>query len=119
MKQHLLAAAILVALSTQAFAQQPANPFFAPSPLPYQAPQFDKIKDTDFQPAIEEGMKQELAEIEAIANSADAPTFANTIEAMERSGALVTRAFKTFANVNQANTNETLQKVEAEELPKL
>ena len=72
------------------------NPFFAESTLPFQAPPFDKIKDSDFQPAIEEGMKQQLAEIEAIANNPDAPTFANTIEAMERSGALLRRVQRVF-----------------------
>ncbi len=69
----------------------PPNPFFAPSPLPFQAPPFDRIKDGDFQPAIVEGMKRELAEIAAIADDPQAPTFANTIEAMERSGELLTR----------------------------
>src|SRR5207253_5089203 len=95
------------------------NPFFQPSPLQYQAPPFDKIKDTDYQPALEEGMKQNLAEVNAIANSSEAPTFANTIEAMERSGALITRVAKVFFNLTQSNTNDTLQKVEAEESPKL
>jgi len=97
----------------------PANPFFSASTLQYQAPPFDKIKDTDFQPAIEEGMRQQIAEIEKIANSADAPTFANTIEAMERTGATLTRASKVFFALAQANTNETLQKAQEEVAPKL
>src|SRR5919206_146626 len=71
-----------------------SNPFFTESTLPFQAPPFDKIKDSDYQPAIEEGMKRQLAEVQIIANKADAPTFANTIEAMERSGALLTRVSK-------------------------
>src|ERR1044071_1048228 len=68
-----------------------ANPFFAESTLPFHAPPFDKIKDGDYQPAIEEGMKDQLTEIDKIANNPAAPTFANTLEAMERSGALLTR----------------------------
>ena len=68
----------------------PANPFFAPSALPFQAPPFDKIKDEDYQPAIEAGMAQQQAEIQAIANNPDAPTFDNTIVAMEKSGQLCT-----------------------------
>ena len=95
------------------------NPFFAPSTLPYQAPPFDRIKETDFQPALEEGMRQALAEVEAIANNSEAPTFANTIEAMERSGALLTRTAKVFFNLAASNTSDALQKIEAEEAPKL
>ncbi|HSE13110.1 MAG TPA: peptidyl-dipeptidase Dcp [Rudaea sp.] len=96
-----------------------SNPFFKASTLQYQAPPFDKISDADFLPAIEEGIRQHRAEIEKIANRKDAPTFANTIEAMERSGELLTRAAKVFFALAQANTNDTLQKVQAEVAPKL
>src|SRR6266542_3520540 len=109
---------VTAALTAGAAAAQ-TNPFFAPSTLPFQAPLFDKIKDGDFKPALEEGMKRQLAEIEAIANSAEPATFANTIEAMERSGDLLTRTAKVFLAMTQANTNEALQKIEAEESPKL
>ncbi|MFL6246243.1 MAG: M3 family metallopeptidase [Thermoanaerobaculia bacterium] len=95
------------------------NPFFTASTLQYETPPFDKIKDEHFQPALEEGMKQNLAEIEKIANNTEPPTFANTIEPMERSGALLTRVAKVFFNLTQSNTNERLQKVEEEEGPKL
>ncbi len=95
------------------------NPFFTPSTLPFQAPPFDKITDADFQPAIEEGMKRELAEVEAIANSADAPAFANTIEAMERSGDLLRRVSRVFGGLTQSNTNPTLQKLQSDLAPKL
>ncbi|HEX3895887.1 MAG TPA: M3 family metallopeptidase [Rudaea sp.] len=97
---------------------QRANPFFEPSSLQYQAPQFDKITDADYQPAIEEGMKRQLAEVDAIANSTDAPTFDNTLAALERSGALYVRVVKVFDALAQANTNDTLQKVQEEEAPK-
>jgi len=96
-----------------------ANPFYRASTLQYQAPPFDQITDADYQPAIEEGMKQHLAQIQTIANQPDAPTFANTIEAMERSGELLTRVGKVFFAIAQANTNDTLQKIQAEEAPKL
>src|SRR5436853_3919554 len=109
--------AVLGFVAAGAFAQ--TNPFFNPSSLPFQAPPFDRIKDTDYQPAIEEGMKRQLAEIETIANRPEAPTFANTIEAMERSGALLTRVNKVFFNLTQSNTNDTLQKIQSEEAPKL
>jgi len=96
-----------------------ANPFFTESALPFHAPPFDKIKDSDYQPAIEAGMKDHLAEIEKIANDSAPPTFANTLEAMERSGALLTRVTKVFFNLTTANTSETLQKIKSEEAPKL
>jgi peptidyl-dipeptidase Dcp len=97
----------------------PSNPFFAPSALPFQAPPFDKIKDEDFQPAIEAGMAQQQAEIQAIANNPDAPTFDNTIVAMEKSGLLLIRVTEVFDGVTGANTNDTLQKVRTIEAPKL
>jgi peptidyl-dipeptidase Dcp len=97
----------------------PANPFYAQSTLPYQAPPFDKIHDGDYQPAIEAGMAEQRKEISAIANSAEEPTFANTIVAMERSGQLLTRVSLVFGAITQANTNDTLQKVQEIEAPKL
>src|SRR5262249_42514995 len=97
----------------------PQNPFFAPSKLPFQAPPFDKIKDEDYQPAIEAGMAEERKEVQAIANNAAPPTFENTIVALEKSGALLRRVMHVFGAVTAANTNPMLQKVEAEEAPKL
>jgi peptidyl-dipeptidase Dcp len=113
--------ALVIVLTPLAMQAQTArqNPLSRPSTLLYQAPPFDQIKDTDYQPAIEEGMKVQLREIDAIANDPAPPTFANTIEAMERSGALLTRASKIFFNLTQSNTNDAFQKVEAEESPKL
>ena len=114
------AAALLAAIVAAAplSAELPAsNPFAAPSPLLYQAPQFDRIKDADYLPAIEEGMKRQLAEIDAIANNPEPPTFDNTIVAMERSGQLLTRVAKVFFNLDQSNTNDALQKIEADVAP--
>src|ERR1043166_4726595 len=96
-----------------------ANPFFRASSLPYQAPPFDKIHDSDYRTAIVEGMRQQLAEIQAIANDPAPPTFDNTITAMERSGALLTRASKVFGAVTGANTNDTLDAIQSELAPKL
>ncbi|HEV2018508.1 MAG TPA: M3 family metallopeptidase, partial [Gemmatimonadaceae bacterium] len=95
------------------------NPLFVESTLPYHAPRFDLIRNEDYQPALEEGMRQQLAEIDAIAKQTSPPTFDNTIVAMEKSGALLTRAAKTFFGVIGANTNDTLQKVQEIEAPKL
>ncbi len=96
-----------------------SNPFSAASSLPFQAPPFDRIKDSDYQPAIEAGMAQQRKEIDAIANDPAAPTFGNTLIAMERSGQLLQRVTLVFGSVTQANTNPTLQKVEEDEAPKM
>ncbi len=95
------------------------NPFLEASTLPFQAPAFDKIKDSDFAPAIEEGMKQQQDEIQKIADNADAPTFENTLTALEKSGQLLTRVNRVFNLLTGANTNQQLQKVQEEEAPKL
>ncbi len=97
----------------------PTNPFYAPSTLPFQAPPFDKIKDEDYQPAIEAGMAQQQAEIQAIADDPAAPTFDNTFVAMEKSGRLLDRVMAAFDGVTGANTDPTLQKVKTLEAPKL
>jgi len=96
-----------------------SNPFFSASTLPFQAPPFDKIKDADYQPAIDEGMKQQLAEIGKIANNPDAPTFENTFVAMEKSGVMLNRVMAVFNAVTGANTDDALQKVQEDEAPKL
>lgn len=95
------------------------NPFAKPSLLPFQAPPFDKIKDTDYQPAIEEGMRQELADVDLIAKNPESPTFANTIEALERGGEMLRRVLPVFSGMVSSNKNPTIQKVQTEEAPKL
>jgi peptidyl-dipeptidase Dcp len=95
------------------------NPFARPSPLTYQAPPFDRIRDRDYEPAIEEGMRQQLREIDAIARQASEPTFENTIVAVERTGVLLTRVLRVFGAIVNANTNDTLQRIQTDEAPKL
>ncbi len=97
----------------------PSNPFYAPSKLPFQAPPFDKIKDTDYQPAIEAGMAQQRKEIRAITDNPAPPTFENTIVAMEKAGQLFDRVMAAFEGVTGANLNPALQKVKDAEAPKL
>jgi peptidyl-dipeptidase Dcp len=106
-----------VAQQAQAFTD--ANPFARPSPLLYRAPPFDKIRNADYQPAIEQGMRLQREEWHAIAKEASPPTFDNTIVALERSGALLLRVNRAFNAVVGANTNDTLQQVQTEEAPKL
>jgi peptidyl-dipeptidase Dcp len=100
-------------------AQSPVNPFAAASTLPFQAPRFDIIKDGDYLPAFDAAMKQQLAEVDAIANNPAAPTFDNTIVALERSGRMLDRVSSTFSAVVQANSNTALSKVQTDEAPKL
>jgi peptidyl-dipeptidase Dcp len=131
---HPLALAVAIALAAAAPARaatstpasdqavsstpQSSNPFFAPSPLPLHYPQFDKITDSDFAPAFDRGMAEQKQEFDAIANSKDAPSFDNTILAMERSGQVLSRASYVFSNLTSANTNDTLDKLDAEYSPK-
>jgi len=95
------------------------NPLLQPSTLPFQAPAFDKIKDSDFRPAILEGMKRHLADIDSIANSTEAPTFENTIVAMEKSGKDLSRASSIFYNLTGSATNDSLQAIKESLAPKL
>ncbi len=87
--------------------------------MPFGAPPFDRIKDTDFEPALEAGMTQELAEIDAIAGNPRKPTFDNTIVAMEKSGRLLARVNQLFQNLVAANSNDTLQALNTKEAPLL
>ncbi|MEP6602975.1 MAG: M3 family metallopeptidase [Spartobacteria bacterium] len=95
------------------------NPLMRESVLPYHLPPFDKIKDEHFTPAIEAGMREQLKEVETIANRAEKATFENTIVALERTGELLDRAEAVFSNLNSCNTNPALQKIETEMAPKL
>jgi peptidyl-dipeptidase Dcp len=103
----------------QAPAGTRANPLLTPSPLPFGAPPFDQIQDADFKPAFEKGIEQNLAEIAVIADSAEPPTFENTLVALERSGQLLTRVNLAFNGLSSANTNPTLQALQEEVAPKL
>lgn len=95
------------------------NPFMSPSTLPLMAPDFTKIRDEHYLPALLEGMKQHAAEVEAIANNPEPPTVENTLVALERSGALLMRTARVFGNLAGTDTNPTIQKVQAEFSPKM
>lgn len=93
---------------------QAANPFFAESPLPLHYPQFDKIADSDFGPAFDAGMAEQLKEVEAIANNPEAATFDNTIIALEKSGQVLDRATTVFFALVGADTNDARNKLRAD-----
>ncbi|MDR6126632.1 peptidyl-dipeptidase Dcp [Sphingomonas sp. SORGH_AS802] len=113
----LLAACITAAAADAQSAR--VNPLTVQSDLPFQAPRFDRIQDSDYQPAIERGIAEQAAEMTRIANDPAAPTFDNTIVAMERSGRILDRAAQAFSAVVGANTNPTLDKVQEAVAPKL
>ena len=95
------------------------NPFFQAYDTPYNVPPFDKIKNEHFKPAILEGIKKHEEEINAIANASAAPTFDNTILAMENAGELLSNVNVVFSNFNSANTNKEIQNIAKETAPNL
>jgi len=120
MKRILIPVLVLAAAFTgAAFIQdKPAdNPFLQEWTAPFGAPPFDLIKEAHYLPAFREGMARQKEEIAAITSSAEPPTFANTIEAFEHSGELLTKAASVFGALAESNTNPELQKIEAELAP--
>ncbi|MBY6107254.1 M3 family metallopeptidase [Ferrimonas balearica] len=95
-----------------------SNPLKNASTLQYQAPDFSRITDEHFKPAFEVGMAQHMAEIDAIANNPEAPTFENTLVAMEKSGALLSRAASVFYNLSSSTSNDARRALETEMGPK-
>jgi peptidyl-dipeptidase Dcp len=95
-----------------------SNPFAKPSTLPFQAPRFDVIKDSDYEPALLAGIAQQRREVLAIANNPAPANFDNTLVALERSGELLERAQLAFSAVSGANTDDALQAVDTRMAPK-
>lgn len=95
------------------------NPFFKPYGTPFETPDFAAIEVDHYLPAIKKGIEDHKAEVDAIANSSEAATFANTIEAMETSGELLQNAAGVFFNLLSAETNDDLQKLAREISPML
>lgn len=95
------------------------NPLLTESKLPFGAPQFDKIRNEHYKPAFEQGIAEAKAEIDAIANNPEAPSFENTIEAMEYSGETLDRVSSIFYNLMEADVNEQMQQIAEEVAPML
>ena len=95
------------------------NPFFTESTLYFRLPPFDQIEDSHYAPAFERGMEEEMAEINAIANDPEPPTFDNTLVAMERSGQMLNRVENVFFSMASADTNDTIEELRSEIAPKL
>ena len=118
---RLVAAIVLFALVAIPSVPAPSatNPLLTPSTLPFGAPPFDRIKDSDFLPAFRAGIAQQAREYAAIANNPAPPSFANTFVAMEKAGMLLYRVNQAFNAVSQANTDDTLQNVQDTISPEL
>jgi peptidyl-dipeptidase Dcp len=95
-----------------------SGPFAAPSTLDLNYPRFDQIQDSDFAPAFDAGMAQQLREIDAIANNPEPATFQNTIVAMEKTGLLLDRATNVFFNLVGTDKNDARDKLQSDYAPK-
>ena len=95
------------------------NPFFAESTLPLKYPPFDKIKDSDFGPAFDRGMAEQIKEVESIANNTEPATFQNTIVALEKTGQVLSRSAAVFFNLTGADTNDAREKLQGDYAAKL
>ncbi len=118
----LLVAVGLVFASCSKTTEAPAdagNPFFAEYDTPFQVPPFDIIKPGHFIPAYERGMEEQKADIDKIANNPEAPTFENTITALDRSGRLLYEVSRAFGGLSGANTNDEIKEIQREMAPRL
>ncbi|MFO7874845.1 MAG: M3 family metallopeptidase [Bacteroidales bacterium] len=119
MKNLLL---FLIPISMMMFAgcaEQQENPFFSDYDTPFDAPPFDQIDNEHFMPALEEGMRQHKAEIEAIVNNPEEPTFENTILAYDEAGRMLSKVSAVFGGLRSAETNDRLQEIAREATPML
>jgi len=112
-------AAAQASATAPAAAAAVSNPFFAESTLPLHYPAFDQIKDSDFAPGFDRGMADQLQEVAAITNATDAPTFDNTIVALEKSGQILQRTSTVFFSLVGVDTNDARKAIQAEYAPKL
>ena len=121
MKRLILITALLFIVSCQQESKMDPNinPFFQEWNTPYEVPPFLDIKDEHYMPAYEQGMKENLEEIDAIVNNPEAPTFANTIEELERTAQLLSKVGRVFSNLASSNTNPKLQELQRELSPML
>lgn len=115
----LITSPLWIACNTNEEKKETMNPFFEAYDTPFEVPPFDKIKNEHFAPAIREGIVQRESEVDAIVNNPEAPTFANTVEALEYSGETLSKVSRVFYNLNSANTNDELQAIAKELAPEI
>ncbi len=123
MKQLIAPAIIILMISAgcqnESTMNMEENPLLSTWDTPFGVPPFDKIKDSDYLPAFDIAMAEHKQEIEAIINNDEEPTFANTIEELERSGSALSKVVRVFFAINGANTNDSLKAVHKKIAPKL
>ena len=120
LRAPFITALLLPVIAPAASAPPPCeNPLLAPSPLEYAYPPFDRIRDEHFGAAFEQGMAEQLREVEAMLSAPVAPTFANTLVALERSGETLSRARSVFFNLAGAHGNERTRALERQLAPRL
>ena len=116
---RMLSCLAMAAALVPAIALAQENPFYQPYDTPFEVPAFDKIKLEHYMPAFEKGIAGQKKEVEAIRDNKEAPTFANTVEALETSGQLLLRVSDVFFNLNAAETNDEMQAIARDVAPKL
>lgn len=123
MKKTLLAAGLAVVLgacsSSKNGGEEVMNPFFTEYATPFGVPPFEQIHASHYKPALLKGMEEQMAEIQAIINNQEEANFENTIAALDRSGALLTKVLYAFSGQSSVNTNDTIQALEQELYPLL
>lgn len=115
----LVVASMFIGCNSEKQASNAANPLLAAYDTPFNVPPFDKIKDEHFRPAYDEALKQHNVEIDSIVNNSEAPSFENTIVALEEAGSLLNNISRVFFNMNSANTNDTIQAIAKDLAPVL
>jgi len=113
----LVVAALFVGCNNEGKNKHSDNPLLAEYETPFNVPPFDKIKDEHFRPAFEEAIRIHNLEVDSIVNNTEAPTFLNTIVALENAGSLLSNVSSVFGNLNSANTNDTIQAIAKDMAP--
>ena len=116
MNKSIIVAAVAAVLCMSC-SENRVNPFFEESKLPYGAVEFDKIKSTDYLPAFEEAFRQFKADVDVVANCSDAPTFENTIEAIEASEQVINRVSNVFYNLMETDADDIMKETEEKVIP--
>ncbi len=117
--KKILFTSCIAAMMVSCAPKTESNPFFTEYTAPFGMPDFAQIRSEHYMPAFLKGMEEHNAEIEAIVNNPEAPTFANTIEAMEFSGKLMNRVSAVFYNLTSAETNDQLKTIQKDMSPLL
>lgn len=115
----LVVASMIIGCNSEKQTSNSTNPLLVEYDTPFNVPPFDKIKDEHFRPAYEEALKRHNVEIDSIVNNQEAPSFENTIVALENAGSLLTNVSRVFFNMNSANTNDTIQAIAKDLAPVL